>query len=218
MSMLAGPSSSRGAAAGVYELQLRRKLLKQQLGVVDDKCKRVAQIVAKKRIAKLARQPRALEQVVTGATAGQASCRATEQIRTPGYHRSSKNADKRQEGLQSVSADSYGVGEDSNAGVARSHKAEPTTKVGHGRGTPHPQDFLVTAAPFKKGGNIDHTNKKHILREKHREMEREAAAERRRRPTRKTLGVRDEVAAVPSAFPDRYLRGEVPCSKHCSVG
>ncbi|CAM9137979.1 unnamed protein product [Ectocarpus sp. 12 AP-2014] len=37
------------------------------------------------------------------------------------------------------------------------------------------------------------------------------------RPARKGLGVRDEVAAAPSAFPDRYLRGEVPCSKHCSA-
>ncbi|CAM9495409.1 unnamed protein product, partial [Sphacelaria rigidula] len=33
----------------------------------------------------------------------------------------------------------------------------------------------------------------------------------------RTSGVRDEVAAAPSVFPDRYRRGEVPCSKHCSV-
>lgn len=50
--------SGRGSA-GVYELQLRRKLLQQQLGVVEDECKRVGKVVAKKHLAKLCRQENA---------------------------------------------------------------------------------------------------------------------------------------------------------------
>ena len=87
-----------------------------------------------------------------------------------------------------------------------------------GRGSLQQKQDMLMATPFKKGGTIDHTRKKQMLQSKQREIERQGALEKRMRPGRKGLGVRDEVAAAPSAFPDRYLRGEVPCSKHCSAG
>lgn len=49
-------NSSTVRSGGLFELQLRRKLLQQQLGVVDQRCTRVAQVLAKKQLAKLPRQ------------------------------------------------------------------------------------------------------------------------------------------------------------------
>lgn len=190
-------------AAGVYELQLRRKLLRQQLGVVDERCQRVAKAVAKKHIARLSRQEKLGQPRVPGKDA--VDCRR-KVITNPG-------------GLPSMAV---------GGGRERPHEpdvrlsgrrplAMDKTSAG-GRGSLQQKQDLLTATPFKKGGCIDHARKKQMLQNKQREIERQAALEKRMRPGRKGLSVRDEVAAAPSAFPDRYLRGEVPCSKHCSAG
>lgn len=192
---------SRGTA-GVYELQLRRKLLQQQLGVVDERCQRVAKVVAKKHLARLSRQEKPGQRPVSGRDVVD---RRRKIITNPG-------------GLPSLCVAGVGGG-----GGTRKHEnvgitgGRPATTEEAGCQAQHKQDFL-TAAPFKKGGCIDHTRKKQMLQDKQREIERQAALQKKLRPGKKGLGVRDEVAAAPSAFPDRYLRGEVPCSKHCSAG
>lgn len=197
--------SSRGTA-GVYELQLRRKLLQQQLGVVDERCQRVAKVVAKKHLARLSRQENTGQRPVPGRDVAD---RRRKFITNPG-------------GLPSIGVTGVGGGggirEHDNIGVTGGRPATTDKAAHQGRdASQHKQDFL-TAAPFKKGGCIDHTRKKQMLQDKQREIERQAALEKKMRPGKKGLSVRDEVAAAPSAFPDRYLRGEVPCSKHCSAG
>lgn len=189
--------SNRGTA-GVYELQLRRKLLQQQLGVVDEKCQRVAKVVTKKHLARLSRQEKSGQPAVPGRDVAD---RRRKTITNPG-------------GLPSIGV--VGVGGD--IGLAGGQPATTGKLSFRGRGRSQHKQDLLTAAPFKKGGCIDHNRKKQILQEKQREIERQAALEKKMRPGRKGLGVRDEVPAAPSAFPDRYLRGEVPCSKHCSAG
>lgn len=233
-SMLAQPNapavtsagkSGRGSA-GVYELQLRRKLLQQQLGVVEDECKRVGKVVAKKHLAKLCRQENAGGRGHAHAAAaaargsggrGGAADKAGNQADGQ-RHVVATNSD----GLPSigvVGAGGGGAGEQADTslrGIRRTKKklARERLAAAQQQRPPH----LLAAEPFKKGGCIDHTKKKRILQDKQREIERDAAAERNARPARRSVGVRDEVAAAPSIFPDRYLRGEVPCSKHCSVG
>lgn len=187
--------NSRGTA-GVYELQLRRKLLQQQLGVVDDRCQRVANVVAKKHLARLSRQEKSGQPPSPGRKDG-----ADRRKKVPG------NLGE----LPSIRVVGGGGG-----GGTREH--DIGLLVGGHSTTRRLQQDLLTAAPFRKGGSIDHTRKKQMLQDKQREIERQAALEKKMRPARKGLGVRDEVAAAPSAFPDRYLRGEVPCSKHCSAG
>lgn len=195
--------NSRGSA-GVYELQLRRKLLQQQLGVVDDRCQRVAKVVAQKHLARVARQGKTGHPAVPGRKDG---TRMKKIIVNPG-------------GLPSIGVMGGGGcgGESGVDGTSRQHEIDNTG----GRSTTidmrgHKQD-LLKAAPFKKGGSIDHTRKKQMLQDRQRELGRQALSEKKMRPARKGQSVRDEVAAAPSAFPDRYLRGEIPCSKHCSSG
>lgn len=189
--------SNRGTA-GVYELQLRRKLLQQQLGVVDEKCQRVARVVAKKHLARLSRQDKAGQPAVPGRDAAD---RRRKAISNPG-------------GLPSIGV--VGVGD--GVGPAGGHPTTTDKAALPGRDISQQKQDLLAAAPFKKGGCIDHNRKKQILHEKQRELKRQAALEKKMRPGRKGLSVRDEVPAAPSSFPDRYLRGEVPCSKHCSAG
>jgi len=189
--------SNRGTA-GVYELQLRRKLLQQQLGVVDEKCQRVAKVVAKKHLARLSRQEKSGQPAVPGRDVAD---RRRKTITNPG-------------GLPSIGV--VGVGGD--VGLAGVQPAATSKVSFQGRDRSQNKQDLLAAAPFKKGGCIDHNRKKQILQEKQREIERQATLEKKMRPGRKGLGVRDEVPVAPSAFPDRYLRGEVPCSKHCSAG
>lgn len=180
--------NSRGA--GVYELQLRRKLLQQQLGVVDDRCQRVAKVVAKKHLAQLSRQ---------------------EKLGQPPSPGRKDGADRRKVIANPGELPSIRVVGGGGGGGTREQD------IG-GHSTKRLQQDLLKAVPFRKGGSIDHTRKKQILQDKQREIERQTALEKKMRPARKGLSVRDEVAAAPSAFPDRYLRGEVPCSKHCSAG
>lgn len=186
--------TNRGAA-GVYELQLRRKLLQQQLGVVDERCQRVAKAVAKKHLARLSRQDKTGQPAIPNKGGVD---RRPKVITNPG-------------GLPSMAV---GGGHEP---AGRRPMMVDSTPI-RGRGSLQQKQDLLMAAPFKKGGTIDHTRKKQMLQNKQREMERQAALEKRMRPGKKGLGVRDEVAAAPSTFPDRYLRGEVPCSKHCSAG
>lgn len=192
--------SSLGTA-GVYELQLRRKLLQQQLGVVDGRCQRVAKVVAKKHLARVARQEKSGEPAIPSRKDG---ARRKKIIVNPG-------------GLPSIGVMGGGGG-----GGGDGASREPA--IYHVGGLSSTVDMtgqkpdLLKAAPFKKGGSIDHTRKKQMLLGTQREMERQAALEKKMRPARKGQSVRDEVAAAPSAFPDRYLRGEIPCSKHCSSG
>lgn len=196
--------SSR-VSAGVYELQLRRKLLQQQLEVVDEKCQRVAKVVAKKHSAKLSRQDKPGQRLVPGRGVAD---RRQKVITNPG-------------GLPSICVAGVGGGEgirkhdniDVTSGPATTDKT-----AYQGRDYAQHKQDLLAAAPFKKGGSIDHTRKKQMLQDKQREIERQATLEKKLRPGKKGLGVRDEVAPAPSAFPDRYHRGEVPCSKHCSAG
>lgn len=193
--------TNRGAA-GVYELQLRRKLLQQQLGVVDERCQRVAKVVAKKHLARFSRQEKLGQPRVPGKDG--VECRQ-KVITNPG-------------GLPSMAV---GGGSGRHEPEVRLPGRRPMTidkTSSWGRASLQHKQDLLTATPFKKGGAIDHTRKKQMLQDKQREIERQAALEKRMRPGRKGLRVRDEVAAAPSAFPDRYLRGEVPCSKHCSAG
>lgn len=195
-------SQGSHGTAGVYELQLRRKLIQQQLGVVDERCQRVAKVVAKKHLARLSRQEKPGQRPVSGRDVAD---RRRKVITNPG-------------GLPSICVAGGGCGEGTrnrdNIGVAG---GRPATTEKAGCQAQHKHDFL-TAAPFKKGGCIDHTRKKQMLQDKQREIERQAALQKKLRPGRRGLGVRDEVTAAPSVFPDRYLRGEVPCSKHCSAG
>lgn len=78
--------------------------------------------------------------------------------------------------------------------------------------------MLPRAVPFKPDGWIDTTNKMYMLKEKQRDIEREAIKQSRHLPPQKTRSARDEEPVVASIFPARYLRGEVPCSKHPSAG
>lgn len=211
--------SGRGSA-GVYELQLRRKLLQQQLGVVDDECKRVGKVVAKKHLAKLCRQEneggRGHAHAAARGSSGRGGADTTGNQGDGQRHVVAANSD----GLPSigvVGAGGGGAGEQADTslrGIRRTKKLARERIVASQQPRPH----LLAAEPFKKGGCIDHANKKRILQDKQREIERDAAAERNARPAGRSASVRDEVTAAPSIFPDRYLRGEVPCSKHCSVG
>ncbi|CAM9228639.1 unnamed protein product [Pylaiella littoralis] len=196
--------SSRGTA-GVYELQLRRKLLQQQLGVVDDRCQRVAKVVAKKHLARLSRPEQPGQRPVPGRDVAH---RRQKIITNPG-------------GLPSICVAGVGGGEkirkQQNIGLTGGRPAATDKAANQERDASQHKQNLLAAAPFKRGGCIDHTRKKQMLQDKQREIEQQAALEKKLRPGRKGLGVRDEVAAAPSAFPDQYLRGEVPCSKHCSA-
>lgn len=189
--------TNRGA--GVYELQLRRKLLQQQLGVVDERCQRVAKAVAKKHLARLSRQEKLGKPVVPGRGGVD---RRQKVITNPG-------------GLPSMAVR---AGPEPDVRLPGRRPMTIDNTPFRGRSSLQQKQDLLAATPFKKGGTIDHTRKKQMLQNKQREIERQAALEKRMRPGRKGLSVRDEVAAAPSAFPDRYLRGEVPCSKHCSAG
>lgn len=190
--------TNRGTA-GVYELQLRRKLLQQQLGVVDERCQRVAKAVAKKHLARLSRQEKLGQPEAPGRNGVD---RRQKVITNPG-------------GLPSMGV--VGVGAHPDVRLPGRRPMNIDKASCRGRGVLQQKQDLLTAVPFKKGGSIDLTRKKQMLQNKQREIERQAALEQMR-PGRKGLSVRDEVAAAPSAFPDRYLRGEVPCSKHCSAG
>lgn len=195
-------------SAGVYELQLRRKLIQQQLGVVDEKCKRMAEVVSKKQSAKLSRKEKLKINTVPGKREGD----ETGKRGGGGQH-----SDVNPRGLPAidvVSACSGGVRE---YDVTAKRIPRQATKLAGRRAASQQQHFLAPA-PFKKGSCIDHTNKKHMLQDKRREIERDAVLERRRRLVSRPVNARDEIPAVPSLFPDRYLRGEVPCSKHCSLG
>lgn len=188
----------------MYELQLRRKLLQQQLGVVDERCQRVAKAVAKKHLARLSRQ----EKVGQPGVPDRDGAGRKKVINNPG-------------GLPSMGVVGMGSGVGLHEPCVRlPDQRRMTTEKStfRGRGSLQQKQDLMTAAPFKKGGCIDHTRKKQMLQNKQREIERQSALEKKMRPAKRGLGVRDEVAAAPSAFPDRYLRGEVPCSKHCSAG
>lgn len=211
--------SSRGAAAGVYALQLRRKLLQQQLGVVEEKCKRVAKVVAKKHLMKqLSRHDGDASNLV--GESKELVCSVGR--RDHAADRVNREGDRRRR-IKSYPGGLPAIGV-AGAGATRSGREHHNSTVKERGLTNKPAcddrrtADLLTAAPFKKGGCIDHANKKHMLRDKQREIDREAELERNRRPTRRAVNVRGEVAVVPSAFPDRYLRGEVPCSKHCSAG
>lgn len=203
-----------GAGAGVYELQVRRRLLQQQLGVVDNRCRRVAQVVAKKNSAKRSRQ-----EDKDGCREGISGSAGREERRFEGqgiaWPACNQLRNRRKEkdpatggGLPFITPTGGAVGGRGN------HDKNPAKTT---RGSLS-QQTLPTAAPFKKGGGIDLTNKRHMLREKQRGMEKEAEMERIQQRPRRVFSVRDEVPVVPSAFLDRYLRGEVPCSKHCSAG
>ena len=219
--------SGRGSA-GVYELQLRRKLLQQQLGVVEDECKRVGKVVAKKHLAKLCRQENAGGRGhahAGAAAAARGSCERGGEADTAGNHGGGQRhvvAANNSDGLPSIGVAGAGGGgaggqaDTSLRGIRRTKKKLARERIAAAQQQRPPH--LLAAEPFKKGGCIDHTKKKRILQDKQREIERDAAAERNARPARRSVSVRDEVAAAPSIFPDRYLRGEVPCSKHCSVG
>lgn len=194
--------TNRGTA-GVYELQLRRKLLQQQLGVVDERCQRVAKAVAKKHLARLSRQGTSGQ---SGVPNRDGADRRQKVITNPG-------------GLPSMAVlGGSGGGHEPEVRLPGRRPITTDKAPFRGRGSLQQKQDLVAALPFKKGGCIDHNRKKQMLQNKQREIERQAALEKRMRPGRKGLSVRDEVAAAPSAFPDRYLRGEVPCSKHCSAG
>lgn len=211
--------SSRGVAAGVYALQLRRKLLQQQLGVVEDRCKRVAKVVAKKHLAKqLSRH---------GGDAGNMFGGSKEPAYPVGRRETAANRVSRGVPCRIVSGPGGlpAIGAAGATSARRGDGSDHHNSTLKERGLANKPAYddrrtadLLTATPFKKGGCIDHSNKKHMLRDKQREIDREADLERKRRPARRALNVRDEVAVMPSAFPDRYLRGEVPCSKHCSAG
>ena len=230
--MMASVGKSGRGSAGVYELQLQRKLLQQQLGVVDDECKRVGKVVAKKHLAKLRRKENLGGGHAAAATAAAArGGRDRDRAGQAGGHQEDRRggghpavAHNPGDGLPEIGVvgtggGGGGVAEQDAANttslrVVRRTKQERIAAAQQQQRGPH----LLTAEPFKKGGCIDHTNKRRMLQDKQKELEREKAAERNARPARRPVNVRDEVTAAPSIFPDRYLRGEVPCSKHCSVG
>lgn len=192
-----GAGQSNADAAGICDLKLRRRLLQQQLRIVDDKCSRLTQIVAKKQSAKLSR--------VRESTATQGDI-----VLEQAFDRRLLNG---RAGTNSVSRrlDSVGIRESEaisgNALRGKTHDQQQQ------------QQGLLAPMPIRRGSRIDFNNKKHILRGKQREMEREKSLERRRRQKQPPkVGARDEVAIAPSVFPDRYMKGEVPCSRHCSAG
>lgn len=217
------PSSQRNnrdGAAGLFELQLRRKLLQHQLGVVDQRCRRVAQVLAKKQLAKICHHKGddngdAVEPVnVLLARREGKTGRKDVENNTDTDHwggRRRRQADGGANGLLAITAQPAGMG-------GHDKRGRPITHVISKQEVQPSPLQLPTAAPFRKGGCVDHTNKKYLLRDKQRALDREAASERRRQGPPRMFNVRDEVAVVPSVFPDRYLRGEVPCSKHCSTG
>lgn len=214
-------SNTGRGGTGVYELQLRRKLLQQQLDVVDHRCRRVAGVVAKKHQAKLDRQEgndrngtRQFDKTPSSRVKGNPERGAVEPSnRYDGDHRGRRRRSVDVGRLPSSQGQEIGTNKES---MCDNELDTTKTKSKEGNSSSPPE--LLTAVPFKKGGCIDHTNKKHILREKQRALERDVEMARRQRPHPKGLTVRDEVPAAPSTFPDRYLRGEVPCSKHCSAG
>ena len=193
---------SRDAAPGLYKLQLRRKLLQQQLSLVDGKYKRVANVVEKKRLAKLAQHTReatVIQEVENTKTAEKCTGGGSKNFANP----------RRKPGIDCA----VGIGRANAIGIREGVSGDLP------RGKARRQQDLPAPTPFKKGGRIDHNNKKHTLQNKQREMERHKALERRQRSTHPhPAGARDEVAIEPPAFPGRYLRGEVPCSRNCSAG
>lgn len=215
------PSSHRNdrdGAAGLFELQLRRKLLQQQLGAVDQRCRRVAQVLAKKQLSKLSHHKGNGSGNTTGPTNVLLACGegkaekkfVQNNIETDHWGgRRKHTGGGARSGVHSMTAQSAEMDGHDKRGKLITHKKSKEMQ-------PLPVQ-LPTAAPFRRGSCVDHTNKKHLLRDKQRALGREAALERRPHGP-KMLNVRDEVAVVPSAFPDRYLKGEVPCSKHCSIG
>lgn len=186
-------------AAGICELKLRRRLLQQQLRVVDNKCSRLTEIVAKKQSAKLSR--------VRESTATQGDV-VVEQAFDRGLLNGRAGTNSVDSGRRSDSV-----------GIRESEAISGNAMRGETHEQQQQQEGLLAPMPIRRGSRIDFNNKKHILRGKQREMEREKSLERRRRQKQPPkVGARDEVAIEPSVFPDRYMKGEVPCSRHCSAG
>lgn len=184
-------------AAGICNLKLRRRLLQQQLRIVDDKCSRLTHIVAKKQSAK--------------------NLRAREPMATQGDEVAEQAFDRGGRLNGRAGMDFVGGGRRlDSVGVRETDDITGNALCGK---THEQQQGLLAPMPFRRGSRIDFNKKKHILRGKQREMEREKNLEQRRRQNHPPkVDARDEVAIEPSIFPDRYMKGEVPCSRHCSAG
>lgn len=197
------------SAAGIQELQLRRKLLQQQLGAVNERCNRVAGVVARKNLAKKS-APKS-NNPCTSRRDGSSSTQDREYRGQIVAHESLIEGCGGQTHTRAAKLISK------SEGRAFWHKNEGRSIMVDSLCQRPRQDF-ISAIPFKKGGRIDYMNKKHMLKNKERDINRQAVTAQRRQEYQKIQSVRSEVPVVPSIFPYRYLRGEVPCSKHCSAG
>lgn len=192
-------------SAGAYDLKVRRKLLQQQIHVVDERCKRITDLLWKKRVTKNLSEVEDRSVLAPRKKPSTGNGPAS----TENSHRHGLEQSHHQAILPIVPG----------AGTSGGCQDGPTVHAN--RGLMKLQE-LPTAAPFRKGGWIDHANKKYRLKEKQREMRKETAARKisheDARKTQKALHERLEIQVMPSTFPGRYLRGEVPCSKHFSAG
>lgn len=193
-------------SAGAYDLKVRRKLLQQQIHAVDERCKRVTELLSKKRVTK------------TLSEVGERGLLASRKKPSAGNDSASTGNSPRH-GLDQ--SHHQAILHHIVPGASASGDCQDGPTIHANRGLMKLQE-LPTAAPFRKGGWIDHANKKYRLKEKQREMRKEAAARQTShedaRKTQKVLRGRLEIQVMPSTFPGRYLRGEVPCSKHFSAG
>ncbi|CAM9345029.1 unnamed protein product [Chrysoparadoxa australica] len=191
-------------SAGVYELQLRRRLLKQQLELVNQKCDTATRVVQKK-LRRKGQQWKSSSFNDGKFLPGRASsCPELTLAVTQTPH-----DDDGQQQHHSPTASAAG---------AHTQLAPMRARPRRGRGPASRElpvivpeavkQALAPAKMFKPGGQIEQKRAKGLLKSKMVELDRAKAAKMSNAKSKVVV----EPVHVQSLFPQRYMRGEVPCS------
>lgn len=184
----------KGTDSGIYALQLRKKLLEQQLQLVQGRYDKVASIVERKHRRKAGAGPEQDEKK---------HAKQHHSNKIPGQNGAPPIPKGGEAPLPRIPGGGWSP-------------FDIRTRAAELQLLPPPEDVVHTASTFKPHGTIHQLRMKSLLRDKHLELEKKAAQEAaRKRPPPKPIG---QDNGPPPLFLSRYSMGEIPCSIEHGTG